>query len=174
LGAGDAVKSALPLLREVGCRDFLVVYADMPLWRPETISALVLEHLREMPAITMATVALDSKAALRSYGRILRNEQGKIIGVVEPADATEEQLRTTTVNPSLYVFRREWFAENIGRVRPRERGDGYPPEIYLPPLVALAHEQGQRVAEFPIQDPTETLGVNTLAELLAVRQIVGQ
>ncbi len=174
LGAGDAVKQALPALQKTGCRDFLVVFADMPLWRPGTIGGLVLEHLHEMPALTMATIALDSQVALRRYGRILRDQMGKIIGVVEPVDATEEQLGATTVNPSLYVFNREWFAGNIGRVKPKERGDGFPAEVYLPPLVALAHEQGQRIAEFPLKDPIETLGVNTPAELLAVRRIVDQ
>lgn len=173
LGAGDAVLRAVPLLQENGWREFLVVFADMPLWRPETIRHLVLEHLHEMPAISMVTVAHGALSDFRRYGRILRGPKDEITGVVEPADATAEQLETSkTVNPSLYVFDLAFFVEKIYQVEPKERSDGRPPEIYLPPLVGIAHRAGRKILEVPLENPSEALGVNTLTELEEVRRIV--
>lgn len=171
-GAGDAVLRAIPFLRENGWREFLVVLADMPLWQPKTIKNLALEHLHELPAISMVTAVRETLPVFCRYGRILRGPNDEITGVVEPADAAAEQLASKTVNPSLYVFDLAFFVEKICQVEPKERGDGRPPEIYLPPLVGIAHRAGRRILEVPLENPIEALGVNTLAELEEVRRIV--
>jgi bifunctional N-acetylglucosamine-1-phosphate-uridyltransferase/glucosamine-1-phosphate-acetyltransferase GlmU-like protein len=171
-GAGDAVLRAIPFLQENGWREFLVVFADMPLWRPETIKHLVLEHLHEMPAISMVTAVREALSVFCHYGRILRGLNDEITGVVEPVDATIEQLASKTVNPSLYVFDLAFFVEKICQVEPKERGDGRPPEIYLPPLVEIAHKAGRKILDVPLENPIEAIGVNTLAELEEVRRIV--
>lgn len=180
-GAADAVRSALRLLELTHCTDFLVIYGDMPLWRPTTLARLVDLHRREEPAISMVSVKIDGATSPRSlerYGRVLRDESGRIVKVVEPGDTTNEDVRRVrTVNPSLYVFNRSWFNWASLLVEPRPRPDGFSSERHLPPLVEIADKlnnvwhEPSKVVELPIDDPEEALGVNTAEELEEVRRI---
>ena len=121
----------------------------------------------------MVTVPLSgAPPELGRYGRIIRGEAGQILRIVEPVDARNGELSATTVNPSLWIWESAWLARNLDKVVPRERPDGRVAERYLPPLVGMAVEQGKLVAELPLRDPREALGVNTIEELQHVRKIV--
>jgi bifunctional N-acetylglucosamine-1-phosphate-uridyltransferase/glucosamine-1-phosphate-acetyltransferase GlmU-like protein len=176
-GAADAVRCCLSALEASGCTDFLVIFADMPLWRSATLQRLVELHQRERPAISLVSVPSDGartpQRILERYGRIFRDASGRITRIIEPGDLTEADCREVrTVNPSLYVFQRNFFALHSLLLPVRDKGDGYPPEKHLPPIVALAYQLGHCVSELPLEDPTEALGVNTAAELAEVRQII--
>ncbi len=112
-GSADAVLRAVPILRQLNCRHFLVIYADMPLWAPGTIGSLVRVHLEREATISMVSVPLDGREPLelRRYGRILYDAMGAISRVVEVHEATEQELRvSTSVNPSLWAWDLEWLA----------------------------------------------------------------
>ena len=173
-GAGEAVRLAVPCLQEGGADEFLTIYGDMPLWRPETVDRLVAMHRNDGAVLSMVTVERNSEyPAFDHYGRIIR-DQGDISRVVEPADANVEEREISTVNPSLWVWNLAWFAEHIGNIPFYQSKDGLGKERFLPPLVEIAHQEGRRIAELRIEDPTEALGVNTEAELERVRQIFQQ
>lgn len=177
-GAADAVAVAMRYGTEPPADGYLVVYGDMPLWRPETLAALVALHRRERPAISMVTVRINGAATpriLERYGRVFRDAQGRIVNVVEPGDARPEDLAaTTTVNPSLYVFDRAWFLAHVDRIPPYPRADGHGDELHLPPLLAIAAKEEAPVAELVLDDPEEALGVNTVQELADVRAIIAR
>lgn len=172
-GAADAVLQAMPLLREGGVEHFLVIYADMPLWRPTTVRKIAALHEREKPTVTMISVALegDYPRELERYGRVIRNSDGDIVRIVEPADAIPEELASRAVNPSLWVWEREWFLAHTREIPLTQRKDGYEPERYLPPLVGIARRKRRRIIEVRIADPWEALGVNTPEELEHVRAV---
>lgn len=175
-GAAGAVSYALPLLQLWEITDFLVVYGDMPLFSRDTITRLIDCHQLRKPAISMVSVKITGKhpRELERYGRILRKGD-RIIGIVEPGDATSEQLEAETVNPSLYIFRREWFEEALNEgTKPRDKGDSRPHEFHLPPLVGYAVNTGQLICEVTVQNKEEALGVNTARELDEVRAIVAK
>lgn len=170
-GAAEALVRAMPLLRKEGITDFLAIYADMPLWTVETIASLIDLHRRERPLLSMTTVTLNGMhpPGLERYGRVIRDGGNTISYVVEPANATAEELAARTVNPSLWIWEREWFAAYAPKVPPVLKNDGFEPEQYVPPLVRVAARQGRRIAELPLTDPGEALGVNNTSELKLVR-----
>lgn len=165
LGAADAVARALPLLSAEE-NDVLVTLGDMPLWRPDTIRRLVSAHLSEPGAtISMVTMRLRPGHRTERYGRIVRGEHGEILAAFEPWELNGHELPGAKfVNPSLYVFKRQWLTDNVPRIPPTDKGDGFPPELYLPKLLPLAHDQGVKILEIVLDDPSEALGVNTAEE----------
>ena len=163
-GAADAVAWALSLLN--GEEHVLVTFGDMPLWRAATFRRLADAHLAGRSVISMVTVALQAGHQTAKYGRIVKDDAGRILAAFEPSEMSGIDLsRAKSVNPSLYLFERQWLADNLGRIKPMDKGDGFPPEIHLPKLLPIAHDQGVRITEVHLEDPSEALGVNTAVDL---------
>ncbi|MBV9159834.1 MAG: NTP transferase domain-containing protein [Candidatus Kaiserbacteria bacterium] len=172
-GSGDAVMCAIPAARDLGMTHALIVYADMPRWSIETMRTL-LEESRSDACVTMLTAERhDSFPALERYGRVVRDQSGGISGIVEVEDpaATSDILAERRVNPSLWVWNLSWLATHIPLVPPVKRPDGRCSEIYLPPLVRMAREEGVCVHEvcLAIERGGEALGVNTPEELAFIQ-----
>ncbi len=160
LGTGHAVLQARPLL-EGQADAVLVTYGDMPLLRAETLRHLVQEHAQGHATITMLTVVLDDP---HGYGRILRDKEGNVLGIVEEADATPEQRAIRELNVGIYVFDAPWLWEHLPRIQPSPvKG-----EYYLTDLVGMAVDEGLPVHALPVEDPEEVLGVNTRVHLAEV------
>ncbi|MCS7010462.1 MAG: bifunctional UDP-N-acetylglucosamine diphosphorylase/glucosamine-1-phosphate N-acetyltransferase GlmU [Anaerolineales bacterium] len=156
LGTAHAVQQAEPLLR--GATDLvLVTYADMPLLRPETLKRLVETQRQNSGPITLLTVF---SANPRGFGRILRDEQGRISGIVEEAVASPEQLAIRELNVGAYCFRADWLWDALPRIPISPKG-----EYYLTDTVALAVADGFSVASMVLEDWEETIGVNTRIHL---------
>ena len=171
-GACDAVRRGALAMSGV-VEHFLVVYADMPLWTPATMSHLVEDHEKCHPTISMVSVRLVGSypKELERYGRIVKSG-GKILRIVEPPDASaEDLLASDAVNPSLWVWNRAWLLEHAPHVPFTAKSDGHDPEQYLPPLIGIAVADNQEVLEFPLKDPWEALGVNNANELERVREV---
>lgn len=171
-GAADAVARALPSLDSE--RHILVTFGDMPLWRSTTIRSLAKMHLKDdRAAISMVTLALQPGHRTARYGRIVRDEAGRILAALEPSELGDREInKARFVNPSLYVFERRWLTGHLSLIQPVDKGDGFPAELHLPKLLPLAHEEGARILELPLLDPTEALGVNTPEELREVQAVL--
>lgn len=156
LGTAHAVQQAEPLLR--GQTDLvLVTYADMPLLRPETLRRLVeMQQQNPGPMTLLTTFAKDA----RGFGRILRDEQGRIQAIVEEAVATPEQLAIRELNVGAYCFRADWLWDALRRIPLSPKG-----EYYLTDTVALAVADGLPVASVCTEDWEETIGINTRVHL---------
>lgn len=181
-GAAGAVRESLPVIVRTGdpsLRHLLVLYGDMPLWRPISIARLLACHLAtegDAP-ISMFSIAIEvgCPEMVRRFGRILRDAQGTIIGIREPFCMESGELAVTkTVNPSAWVYDLSWLQEALPLLHPHDRGDGYTPEYWLPDLVEVAVRQGRHVNEVRLADPSEAMGVNTLEELQEVRTYFAQ
>jgi bifunctional UDP-N-acetylglucosamine pyrophosphorylase/glucosamine-1-phosphate N-acetyltransferase len=172
-GAGEAVRLALGSLKEGGVDDFLVIYGDMPFWRRQTVKDLANLHCARSPILSMATIERkEHYPMLDHYGRVLKTADGRILRVVEPADATDEERGITTVNPSLWIWNLPWFESHIEQVPFYPSKDGLGKERFLPPLVGIAYEEGRKIEENPIFDSQEAIGVNTLEDLEMVREFM--
>ncbi len=171
-GAADAVYRALPILENLGISDTMVIYADMPFWEPDTIQAIVSHHRTFEPTLTMATLNLSerSPAGFTRFGRVIRKD-GRIQRGVEYKDATLEEQTCRVLNPCLWAWKTDWLGSRIPQLKPHEKGDGYPPELYLPDLIQVASDEGCRIVEVPLKEDREAFGINTHQDLVEAQYL---
>jgi bifunctional UDP-N-acetylglucosamine pyrophosphorylase/glucosamine-1-phosphate N-acetyltransferase len=143
----------------------LVLTADTPLLRAETLAALATEHRLTDAAATLITAEVDDPTG---YGRIVRDERGAVDRIVEQADANEAEQAIAEVNPSIYCFRRTYLAPALRRLSP-ENAQG---EYYLTDAIEVLRRTGHLVVALAAEDSTEALGVNDRAQLAAAEQLL--
>src|SRR2546425_12983306 len=102
LGTGDSLRAARAKVG--GARELLVVSGDHPRLSSRLLERLVTEH-RSSGAT--ATVLSFEPSDPRAYGRIIRDGDGRLEGIVEYADTDERQRAVREVNSSIYVFEAE-------------------------------------------------------------------
>ncbi len=156
LGTGHAVMCARDALERTG--SLLVLSGDSPLIRPETISALVAAREGSGAAVAVLTARMDEPAG---YGRIVRDADGGVAGIVEQKDCTPEQCAIDEVNTGTYCFDAAALFEHLDRLDI----DNAQGEYYLTDMIALFEEEGLGVAALTVDDPLETLGVNSRVQL---------
>ena len=160
-GTGDALAAAVGLLDGDG--DVLVLSGDTPLLSTALLEGLLDAHRSARATATLLTCTLEDPTG---YGRILRDADGAVTGVVEERDATGAQRRLREVGAGMYVFRRPAL-DGLAELRP----DNDQGEYYLPDLVPLVLHGGGRVATF--EGPaTEARGVNDRVELAAAEAVL--
>jgi bifunctional UDP-N-acetylglucosamine pyrophosphorylase/glucosamine-1-phosphate N-acetyltransferase len=166
-GTADALEAAAAHF-ELGV-PVLVLYGDVPLIRPQTLTALAAAHAQAGAAATMLTATLDDPSG---YGRVVRGADGQVERVVEtkrPGDATPEQLEIHEVNTGIYAFDGGVLAGALAQVG----DDNAQGERYLPDVLPVLRRDGRRVAALALGDPVEMFNVNdrrALAQACAVAQ----
>ena len=153
LGTGHAVMQALPAVADDAV--VLVLYGDVPLVQASSLQAL-LQQAQQVPALLTASVADPT-----GYGRIVRGEQGQLLGVVEQADATPEQGLINEINTGILAAPASLLKELLPRVGNNNAQDEY----YLPDILALAVADGMAVATASVDSELEILGVNDRLQL---------
>jgi bifunctional UDP-N-acetylglucosamine pyrophosphorylase / glucosamine-1-phosphate N-acetyltransferase len=156
LGTGDSLRSARDKVGER--KDVLVVSGDHPRVTPKLLGQLVEEHRSSGATATVLSFEPDDP---RSYGRIVRGDDGSLEAIVESADANEEQRAIREVNSSIYVFSGGKLWPTLERIVPANAQG----ELYLTDVVRLLVEDGENVTMFKAPDPVEVEGVNTRVEL---------
>ena len=122
------------------------------------VQQLVDDHRRSGAT---ATVLSFEPPDPRAYGRIVRDDDGRLQQIVENADATDAQRAIGEVNSSIYVFEADRLWPALERIEP-VNAQG---ELYLTDAVRLLVEGGEEVAVFKAPDAREVEGVNTRVEL---------
>jgi len=163
LGTGHAVQQAETLLK--GESDLiLVLYGDMPLIRTETLNDLIETQRAQDGPLSILTLVEETP---RGFGRILRNVNGEIQGIIEESDATAEQLEIKELNGGMYCIQAEWLWESLSKIPLSSKG-----EYYLTDLVGIAVQEGKSVASVQIVDSQELLGINTRVHLAEAGQVL--
>ncbi|MDD3243654.1 MAG: bifunctional UDP-N-acetylglucosamine diphosphorylase/glucosamine-1-phosphate N-acetyltransferase GlmU [Eubacteriales bacterium] len=155
LGTGHAVMTAQGLLEpDTDC--VLVTAGDMPLLRPETVLALQ----EKMSDGADAAVLTARVADPFGYGRILRDAQGSVCGIVEERDATAQQKQICEINTSIYIFRASRLKEALLNLTCQNDQHEY----YLTDAVGDLAARGCRVESLEAA-PGEAMGVNDRVQL---------
>jgi bifunctional UDP-N-acetylglucosamine pyrophosphorylase/glucosamine-1-phosphate N-acetyltransferase len=158
LGTGHAVLQALPDVADDST--VIVLYGDVPLIYPDTLSALA--SLAET-APALLTAQLDDPSG---YGRILRNQDGALTGVVEQKDANDQQLAIAEINTGVLAAP----AADLKTLLPLVGNDNQQGEYYLPDILSLAVSRGQAVQSQLASSELEILGVNDRVQLNTVER----
>ncbi|ARP88998.1 UDP-N-acetylglucosamine diphosphorylase/glucosamine-1-phosphate N-acetyltransferase [Bordetella genomosp. 9] len=151
-GTGHAVAQAVPLLAEGDADDAtLVLYGDVPLVQPGTLARL-LEARQDGMAVLTETLGDPT-----GYGRIVRDEAGRIRRIVEHKDASDAERAIAEVNTGILVAPTRKLKDWLTRIDNRNAQGEY----YLTDVVGLAVADGVPVGSAQPAAGWETLGVNS-------------
>ena len=166
-GTGHAVQCARPALEratlEQTSRSVVVVAGDSPMLQSESVARWIAERERRGLACLLGTLVKDDPKGL---GRIVRDEAGQFIGIVEERDATPQQRAIREVNMSLYVF----DAERLLFALDRLKNDNSQSEYYVTDCPAILRAAGDQVDALACLKPVEAFSVNTPEELAIVEE----
>lgn len=161
LGTGHAVQQAEGALGGFE-GDVLVLYGDVPFVRAETMRAM-LNRLNRPDAPAAVVLGFEPDDPL-AYGRIIADDDGAIIKMVEYKDADEGERACHLCNSGLMAAK----AADLFALLARVGNDNAQGEYYLPDIVNIALSDGRACAVVITDDPDEVAGVNSRSELARV------
>ncbi|WP_200331677.1 bifunctional UDP-N-acetylglucosamine diphosphorylase/glucosamine-1-phosphate N-acetyltransferase GlmU [Leucobacter sp. L43] len=157
-GTGRAVEQALAALPDDFDGSVVVLSGDAPLIDTPTLEGLVKGHLGGGRAMTLLSAVFDNPTGL---GRILRDDNGSVLGIVEEKDADDDQRRITEINGGIYVFSRRSLQTALASID-TNNAQG---EKYLTDAAARILVTGGDVEAVATDDPWTIAGVNDRAQL---------
>ena len=164
LGTGHAVMMCRPTLASHE-GPVVVVAGDSPMLQPTSVRKLLDAFQRDRPACILGTLKHPDPTG---FGRIVRNDQGDFIGIVEEKDATDEQKAIDEVNMSTYVFDCQALLSTLDQLD----NDNQQNEYYLTDVPALLRRQGLATLAMPVLQPIEALSINTVEQLAHVESVM--
>jgi len=153
LGTGHAVAQAMPHVPD-GAR-VLILCGDVPLVRPETLAALASE---KAAALTVLTAELDDPTG---YGRIIRDDDGAVTGIVEQKEASPAQQAIREINTGIMCIE----AAHLRRWLDALDNDNAQGEYYLTDVISMAVREGIEVVGVRADRANEVLGINDKSQL---------
>ncbi len=176
LGTGHAVMAARELLAgEKG--PVMILTGDSPMTNSQSLQAMFDEYDRlgheaglksplESSCQFGGLLGTAFKENPFGLGRIVRDEQGTFLGIVEEKDASAQQRAIHEVNMSYYLFDIPFLLESLDFLR----ADNAQKEYYVTDVPAIMMKSGKTVLAKPLLSPLESLGINTPDDLILVEQ----
>lgn len=164
LGTAHAVMQAEKLLGNKSGTT-IVVCGDTPLITEETYNKLFEYHENTQAKATILTTNMIDPTG---YGRVIRNQTGDVERIVEHKDATAEELTVTEINTGTYCFDNEFLFAALKQVN----NDNAQQEYYLPDVIEILKQQGEKVVAYVTADAEETIGINNRVALAEAEQIM--
>ncbi|HKV05554.1 MAG TPA: bifunctional UDP-N-acetylglucosamine diphosphorylase/glucosamine-1-phosphate N-acetyltransferase GlmU [Candidatus Acidoferrales bacterium] len=163
-GTGHALQVARRAIRK-SAKLAVVLPGDAPLLRSETLASLLDTHRRSEAAATILTAELADPA---TYGRIVRDAEGRVQAIVEHGALTPEQHAIREVNSAIYCFTLEKLWPCLAALRPENAHR----ELYLTDAIAMLRQRNEGVLAQMTADPNEVLGCNTRADLAGADRVL--
>lgn len=160
LGTGHAVAQCLPSLSPGN--DVLVLYGDVPLTTPKTLSELILLTADSEVGI-LSFIPQDSFG----YGRIVRDDAQNVAAIVEQKDASEAEQAILESNSGIMLIKGGKVEKYLSAID----NDNAQSEYYLTDVVKIAVANGGSVAATICSDPNEVNGVNNQQQLAMVESL---
>ena len=169
-GTADAVLSAIDFWRDYQGY-LLVINGDNPLVKAQTIKNmqryihLVEEYEKQkVSALILSSFFPDPTG----YGRVVKDDKGNVIKIVEEKDASFEEKQIREINGGVYLFYCPHLLEVIFSVSPSPASG----ELYLTEAINLMSQRGYTVRSFMAEDQTEVMGVNNRWELAIAENVI--
>lgn len=163
LGTASAVMSAKGALENEEST-LLIIASDMPFVSSDSIKN-AFKTFYEKDSDILITTAMFSKD--NNYGRVIRNEKGNIIKIVERKDCTKEEMMVQEVNASVYIVKSEEIFELLEKVGNNNKQNEY----YFTDVVKIYRDLEKNVTSFSLEDDREIIGINSEEDLALAKDI---
>ncbi len=164
LGTADAVRRALPqLVRFNGT--VLILYADIPLLKKETLQKLIKHHSQNNLSATVLSAIMKRPTG---YGRIVRDEYESVSGIIEDKDANDLQKAIKEINTGIICFDSRKLSYALARIKPNNRQK----EFYLTDAIGILYKNGGSIDSVRAENADEVLGVNSCVELAQANAVM--
>ncbi len=164
LGTGHAARVCEPHLKDHH-GDVLILAGDGPLITAGVLQALVTAHRDDHAAASMATAVLDDPFG---YGRIIRDDAGEFVEVIEQADATDEQREIREVFPSIYCVKASELLFALSKLKNENKKREY----YLTDVYGILRTAGKKVLAVQAVSAEDVLAINTREQLAQVDAVM--
>lgn len=163
LGTGHAVMMAKDNISDDDT--IVVLCGDTPLIQEDTLRRLFDYHKENSYFATVLTTEVDNPTG---YGRIIRDENGDLLKIVEQKDANEEEKAAKEINSGIYCFNGKELRVSLGSLS-NENAQG---EYYLTDVMEILRKQGLKVGAYKGSTIEELMGVNSRIELSQAEKIM--
>ena len=161
LGTGHALMCSSQLSDEEGL--VLITYGDVPCVSKETFEA-VFNQAQTVDALVLTTVLDDASA----YGRIVRDANNQVIGIVEAKDANEEEKKIQEINTGIICFNQKKLFKHLKELKNQNAQNEY----YLTDMIKIFHDYGYKVEGMIVEDANEVMGVNDRVQLAQATKVI--
>lgn len=158
LGTGHAVMCAKDFIND---ENILILYGDTPLITDTTLKNLINKHNSSNADATILTAIVDDPTG---YGRIVKDENGNFIDIIEDADATEKQKNIKEINSGFAVYKGNKLLEGLSKIKP----DNNQGEYYLTDVPKHLNN----IETYILKDFSEALGINNRIQLAEAEKIM--
>ncbi|UDG80559.1 Bifunctional protein GlmU [Candidatus Hartigia pinicola] len=162
LGTGHAMKQAAPSFQND--ESIIMLYGDVPLISQNTLERLI--SVKPKNGISLLTATLDDPTG---YGRIIRKNK-KVVGIIEQKDASKEQCNIQEINSGIIVASGNDFKRWLSKLN----NNNIQGEYYITDIIALAHEEGNRINTIHPIHFNEIRGINNCVQLATLERIYQQ
>jgi bifunctional UDP-N-acetylglucosamine pyrophosphorylase / glucosamine-1-phosphate N-acetyltransferase len=159
LGTGHAVAQALPAIDDDSV--VLVLYGDVPLTSKDTLEELLAQVNDN--SLALLTVNLSNPAG---YGRIVRDDDGQVLAIVEEKDASDEQRLICEGNTGILAV----SGAKLKKWLPTLSSDNAQGEYYLTDTIAMAAADGMDVVAVFAKTEEEVQGINSRQQQAALER----
>ena len=164
LGTGHAVLQAADTLKDF-TGTVMILCGDTPLLEAEELKKFYAEHVKSGAAATVMSAMMEDPFG---YGRILRNANGDVAGIVEQKDASEEQKLIKEINTGNYCVEAPLLFEVL-RTLGNNNAQG---EYYLTDVLAKLRAMGKKVGGVVTADSEMIMGVNSRRQLAEAESVM--
>ncbi|MBL7130506.1 MAG: bifunctional N-acetylglucosamine-1-phosphate uridyltransferase/glucosamine-1-phosphate acetyltransferase [Candidatus Omnitrophica bacterium] len=163
-GTADALRSSKKFLSK-SKTNVLVICADTPLIKKETLQSLINQHKEKHSSCTILTAFLDNPFG---FGRILRDQYSKVNRIIEENDATFSQKQIREVNSGIYCFNTYDLLQALDHVEMNIKKKEY----YLTDVVKVLYKINKRINTYVCSDADEVLGINSRLDLSKANDVM--
>ncbi|MBS1494227.1 MAG: NTP transferase domain-containing protein [Bacteroidetes bacterium] len=157
LGTGHAVMQTKPELENFD-GDTLILSGDVPLLRFETVEKFLSFHNANSFSASLLSANFQNPFG---YGRIVRDENGNFIDIVEEKDADEEIKKLSEINSGIYIVDNKNLFEALKTLKT----DNAQGEYYLTDIFNYFKDNNMKIGAVPTENNMEITGVNTVEQL---------
>lgn len=163
-GTGHAVMQAIDVIKN-SKGEVVILNGDTPLITAETINKAIEYHKNNGNQATVITAILDDATG---YGRIVRDNDGSVLKIVEQKDASEEEKKISEVNSGMYVFDAQSLVYALDKITPNNAQGEY----YLTDTLEILLSAGKKIGGCAISDNDEIRGINDRVQLNEAEKIM--